>query len=187
MTERRGHWMQTATGKQYWPIDPRPEDVCIEDIAHALGMICRYGGHCLDFYSVAEHSVYVSQLVPQEHALVALLHDAAEAYCCDIPRPLKIDLLGYKEIEERNWRAICDAFALNPELPQCVHDADVAMLFAERKAVMAPTLSPLEDWGMGLKTPINADRIRIFAHMPGRASLMFLNRFHELTKLLEAA
>jgi hypothetical protein len=149
--ERKGAWMQLASGRPYWPIDPRPEDVFIEDIAHALGMICRYGGHCLDFYSVAEHSVHVSHLVPPEHALKALLHDGGEAYCCDIPRPLKKSLAGYAEIEELNWRAICDAFAMTYEMPKCVKDADVAMLFAEQKVLMLP--SPLADWGMGLKTP----------------------------------
>jgi hypothetical protein len=65
----RGDWIQTATGRPFWPIDPRPEDIDIEDIAHALSMLCRFGGHCLRFYSVAEHSVLLSQYVAPEHKL----------------------------------------------------------------------------------------------------------------------
>lgn len=67
--DRRGDWIQTFTGRRFWPLDPRPEDVCIEDIAHALSLKCRFGGHCTRFYSVAEHSVHVSNYVPAEFAL----------------------------------------------------------------------------------------------------------------------
>jgi 5'-nucleotidase len=176
--ERKGNWIQTSSGRPYWPLDPRPEDVCIEDIAHALGMICRYGGHCLDFYSVAEHSVHVSNLVPSQYALAALLHDAPEAYCCDIPRPLKKNLVGYADIEHQNWLAICAAFGLDPALPQCVHEADGAMLFIERDVLLLP--APREDWGQGRVRPAVLPKARIFGHMPGRASRLFLNRFQEL-------
>ena len=69
VSARKGDWMQTYTGRQFWPIDPRANEVHIEDIAHALSMMCRYNGHCRTFYSVAEHSVLVSQHVPPEHAL----------------------------------------------------------------------------------------------------------------------
>jgi len=182
--ERKGNFMQTASGIAYWPLDPRPDEVRIADIAHALGMLCRYGGHCLNFYSVAEHSVHVSHLVPPEHALVALLHDATEAYCQDIVRPLKHSLPGYKEIEQRNWLAICTAFNLDPVLPQCVHDADVAMLFAEQDALMPPS-PPEGDRRMGLTSPIEA-KVNIFGYMPGRASAIFMRRFEELYVTEEA-
>jgi hypothetical protein len=185
MSERKGAWMQTAGGRAYWPLDPRADEVFIDDIAHALGMLCRYGGHCLDFYSVAEHSVHVSHLVPTEHALVALMHDATEAYCCDVPRPLKKGLANYAEIEQLNWLAICDAFAMDPALPECVHEADVAICYAERAALLLP--SPRDDWGMGMKSTMDVSRVRIFGHMPGRASKLFMNRFHELTNVREAA
>jgi uncharacterized protein len=126
----------------------------------------------------------VSQLVPPEHAFVALMHDATEAYCQDIVRPLKQGLPGYKEIEERNWRAICDRFDLAYELPECVHHADIAMLFAEQEALMPP--SPIEgDRRMGLVTPIKT-KVRIFGHMPGRATVLFLKRFNELYQPAEA-
>jgi hypothetical protein len=91
---RLGNWMQTQFGNQFWPLDPRPEDFDIKEIASALGKACRYAGHCFGFYSVAEHSVLVSQIVPPEFALTALMHDATEAYLVDIPRPLKPYLTG---------------------------------------------------------------------------------------------
>ena len=87
--KRVGNWMQTFSGRQFWPMDPKPEDVCILDIANSLGKICRYNGHCKKFYSVAEHSYYVSKYVEPQNALWGLLHDASEAYMCDLIRPLK--------------------------------------------------------------------------------------------------
>src|SRR5262245_27549306 len=103
MSQRIGDWMQTISGRKFWPLDPRPEEVCIEDIGHALSLVCRFGGHCHTFYSVAEHSVRVSLLAEDmakssAHwtdenirmiALSGLLHDAAEAYIGDMVRPLK--------------------------------------------------------------------------------------------------
>src|SRR5438128_12538670 len=84
----RGDWMQTYTGRAFYPLDPRLDDICIEDIAHALSMLCRYGGQCQEFYSVAEHSVLMSYAVNPQHALWALLHDATESYMGDLIRPL---------------------------------------------------------------------------------------------------
>jgi len=82
-------WMETFTGKRVNPLELRPEDVDIVDIAHALSQICRYGGHCHKFYSVAEHCIRVAVKAPDELKLAALLHDAEEAYLGDVIRPLK--------------------------------------------------------------------------------------------------
>ena len=114
MADRKGDWMQTYTGRQFWPLDPRPEEVVIEDIARALSMQCRFAGHCAKFYSVADHSVRVSMLADENStlALAGLLHDAAEAYVVDVPRPLKRFLPGYKEIEREVARAIEKRFGL---------------------------------------------------------------------------
>lgn len=84
--QRRGDWMQTFTGRAYWPCDPLPSDVYIGDIAHALARLCRFNGHVIvPHYSVAEHSVRCSRIVESNLALAALLHDAAEAYVADVP------------------------------------------------------------------------------------------------------
>src|SRR5580692_700756 len=114
----RGDWIQTATGRQFWPMDPRPDEIFIDDIAHALSMLCRFGGHCLRFYSVAEHSVLLSRVAPQKHKLWALLHDASEAYLVDVPRPIKPMLVGYKAAEEKIQRAIAVRFNLHFGIPE---------------------------------------------------------------------
>src|SRR6267378_1608096 len=82
-------WIVTYSGLQFYHLAPTPEMVCIEDIAHALSQTCRWTGHTKFHYSVAQHSIYCSFLVPAEHALAALLHDASEAYLGDMNRPLK--------------------------------------------------------------------------------------------------
>jgi uncharacterized protein len=171
---RKGNWMQTFTGRAYWPIDPRPEDVSIHDIAHALSNLCRYTGHCNKFYSVAEHSVLVSRLVPKEHALIGLMHDATEAYVNDIARPLKPSLQNYQEIEHLNWLAICTRFGLNPELPSVVKDIDTALCLTEKAALMGPAPLP---WGIDLTPP----KIEVTGWSPHVAKRSFLSRFRVLT------
>lgn len=134
--EPSGDWIQTFTGKRFYPADPRPDQIDIEDIARALSRICRFAGHCERFYSVAQHSVYVSGLVPPEHQLCALLHDATEAYLVDIPRPVKNLLTEYRVLEHRAWLAIAKRFDLPPIMPECVKDADNRMLLAEKDQLL---------------------------------------------------
>lgn len=127
LQRRAGDFMQTATGRKFWPMDPRAEEVFVEDIAHALSLQCRYAGHCLRFYSVAEHSVLIARHLRWEGvdvALWALLHDASEAYLVDVPRPVKPYLDGYKAAEAKVMAAVCDRFGLPNEMPAMVHDAD---------------------------------------------------------------
>lgn len=144
--ERHGDWMQTYTGRMFWPMDPRPEEVNIADIAHALSMQCRYAGHCLRFYSVAEHCVLLSQAVAPEHALWALLHDASEAYLVDVPRPVKPFLAGYREAEARVMAVIAGNFGLSAEMPDEVKDADNRILEDERRQNMS---DPPAEWRVG--------------------------------------
>lgn len=127
-SERIGDFMQVYSGRQYWPCDPRADEVHIEDIAHSLSLQCRYAGHCIQFYSVAEHSVHIARWLDKHYgpvtAIHGLLHDATEAYCVDVPRPLKPSLTNYKAIEASNWVAIAKRFHLANELPAAVHEAD---------------------------------------------------------------
>lgn len=136
---RQGDWMQTYSGYQFWPLDPMPEDVHILDIAHALSNQCRFAGHCRTFYSVAQHSVIVSQVVPLHDALWGLLHDAAEAYLVDLPRPLKRHSeMGrlYQAIEGRLVHVICERFGLPTDEPESVRLADDVVLMTEKRDLM---------------------------------------------------
>lgn len=134
--KRAGDWMQTYSGRQFWPLDPRPDEIFIEDIAHALSMQCRFGGHTLHFYSVAEHCVHLAGAVSPPNALWALLHDASEAYLSDIIRPIRPFLAGYKLAEAKLMFAVCLRFGLEPEQPEEISRADNAILVDER-AIMA--------------------------------------------------
>src|SRR5579859_2936777 len=131
MDARKGNWMQTYTGRQAWPIDMRPEDIDINDIAHSLSMQCRYNGHCRRFYSVAEHSYWVSKYVEPENALWGLMHDASEAYVTDVPRPLKPFLTDYEHIEFMAQVAIALKFGLPYPIPANVHHIDNRILLDE--------------------------------------------------------
>lgn len=85
----RGHYMRTYTGKKFYPLDPRAEEMNIVDIAHGLAYQCRFNGQTDGFFSVAEHSVHCSHIGPEDEAMERLMHDAAEAYIGDLVRPVK--------------------------------------------------------------------------------------------------
>lgn len=148
--ERRGDWMQTFSGKQYWPRDPRADEVDIIDIAEALSKQTRYGGHCLKFYSVAEHCVLMAReadrlgCTPGE-CFAAHHHDASEAYLVDVPRPIKSDLIGYFTIEESNMRCIAERFKFEFPLPAIVKSLDNRILLDEQAQNMAP---PPASWNI---------------------------------------
>lgn len=190
MTVRKGDWIQTFTGRQYWPLDPRPEDVDVQDIAHHLSNLCRFTGACKRFYSVAEHSVHVSYLVPVEFALYGLLHDAAEAYCNDIARPVKRSIEGYAEIEALNETAIWEALGcIHPDLHLSVRpllkQADNAILVAEQAALMAPCAHRWrpESIPEDLQRRAHEQLGGILAGwQPERAKWQFLMRYAELTQ-----
>lgn len=176
--ERIGDWMQTFRGRAFWPMDPRADEVHIDDIAHSLAMQCRYAGHTRWHYSVAQHSYYVSHLVPAEHALWGLLHDAAEAYLVDLPRPVKRSPgIGshYVEAERRVMDAICDRFGLPREEPPEVKVADDRVLLAEKRDLMAPAPMPWRETGLR-PMPVPIERLA-----PDQACAMFRDRFRELT------
>lgn len=101
---RKGDYIETFSGIKFWPLDPKPEEIVIRDIAHSLSLVCRFTGHCKFFYSVAQHSIHTSNILRQlglspKAQLRGLLHDASEAYLCDIAAPVKPHLPGYRELE----------------------------------------------------------------------------------------
>jgi hypothetical protein len=183
-------WIQTYTGRKFYPLCPRSQDVCIEDIAHALALECRYTGHCREFFSVAQHSVMVSEMLSGEAAIWGLLHDAAEAYLCDLAKPIKWAF----QVINSNWGGTCSfamaesrillevakAFNLDPMIPECVHGADLRCLEWERRQLMG---APPEEWATakywdGTTTPIEC-------WGPLTAEWKFLCRWNELRKPLD--
>lgn len=145
IVSRKGDWMQTASGKQFWPLDPRVEEIDIGDIAHSLAMQCRYGGHSLRFYSVAEHCVHVARHAPAGLELAALLHDASEAYLSDVIRPIKSHLANYATFESRLEQVIADRFGIAWPIPAEVKRLDTAILADERDQNMNPPPVPWHD------------------------------------------
>jgi len=170
-----GDWILTFTGRRFYPMAPKAEDVDIIDIAHALSMLCRYAGHSKFFYSVGEHSLWVSHAVPAEHAFFGLMHDAAEAYVCDLPRPLKYALPEYRAAETRVWAAIVEKFGLPLETPPEVKLVDSRMLLTERP-VLFDNPQPWPQYAH--LTPI--DR-KIVCAPPHVVFDSFMRRFHGLT------
>lgn len=139
-------WIQTYSGIQFWPLNPRQEDVRLEDIAHALSLMCRFNGHCRRFYSVAQHSVLVSSEMKKQgfegNVLVAaLFHDAAEAYLPDICRPIKGAWKEFKSIESKLLSVIYEAFNIDcPTFSECkaIKGCDNVLLATEARDLLGP-------------------------------------------------
>lgn len=187
---RKTSWFTLASGRRFRPFDPRPEDIEIEDIAIALSNICRFSGHCHRFYSVAEHSVHCSEVVPPEFAFAALMHDTTEAYVGDMIRPIKKFDPIFSDIEEGVWNAICQKYRLPLELPSIVKWADDAVLKAEARDLLSPFGEPKFDQIVA-EAP---EGLHIFSLDRGiepwssnEAHSRFLQRFYELYPLHEAS
>lgn len=169
-------WIQTYTSKRFDLLDPKPAMIDVLDIAHALSNLCRFNGHITRFYSVAQHSVLVSNLVGPEHALCALLHDATEAYVGDMTRPLKQLMPRFSEIEAGVWLAIAERFGLPQTLPPAVKHADNIALVTERRDLLKPCE---HRWDAALEAvPPHPTPIR--AMDPGPARNAFIDRFARL-------
>jgi len=168
--------IETFTGRLINPLDPDPDDIFIEDIAHSLSLQCRFNGHCANFYSVAEHSVHAAKLAeilfPEKPkiAYFALLHDASEAYLCDIPRPIKSSFTHYLEWEKALSDIIFRKFA--KKLPSSEDDemilkVDNIMLATESFHL---TASKGEKWGLSEQPNSN---ISLFYWSPEEAEIHF--------------
>lgn len=178
-------WMQTYTGVQFCPLKCEASDVVPEDIAHALSMVCRFNGHVKEFYSVAQHSLHVMELVPDDEKLIALLHDAPEAYLFDAVSPVKSSLgASYRAVERLIWQAVCERFSLpfgvgsdgRIVLPDSVREADLNMLATEKVYLMADYG---HDWGEPIDSaPMVMPCIRPFK--PDEAKFLFLTELHDL-------
>jgi hypothetical protein len=149
--------MTTFTGKIFNFIEPDPGSICIEDIAHALSLECRFQNQSKVHYSVAQHSIIVSRLVlgapapiGMSHTMlrrIALMHDAAEAYLGDVCKPLKRLLPDYQVIEDRVQKAIFRHFRLPKEVPPVIKLWDAKLLANEWIQFMGP------DWHDAMYPP----------------------------------
>ncbi|MEQ1967389.1 HD family hydrolase [Xenorhabdus nematophila] len=174
-------YIATRTGRHLNYSHVTSADIDIQDIAQGLANECRFNGQIQNFYSVAQHSVYVSQLVPPEYALEGLLHDATEAYCKDVPSPLKCLLPTYQIIERNIDIAVRRKFGLPIGLSQAVKHADLVMLATERRDLDVDVAG--KPWP--ILTGITAsDDIAIMPLTPPQALSAFMNRYHELTEAL---
>lgn len=178
-SSRVGDCSQTASGRQAWPLDMREEDVFIDDIAHHLALQNRFGGATREPYSVAQHSVLVSWIVPEEDQRDGLGHDMHEAYFPDVIRPIKRSPgIGpaYTTVEEPLARCVRRRFGLRDVEPQSVLDADrVVVLLAEARDLMTPPPVPWRETG---ELRAHPGRIRAWGWRKSRR--LFLARFYEL-------
>ncbi|MEJ8326065.1 HD family hydrolase [Kosakonia sacchari] len=176
-------FIQTYTGKKFDYLAATAGDIDIKDIANALSNICRFAGHLPEFYSVAQHSVLCSQLVPVEYAFEDLMHDAAEAYVQDIPAPLKSLLPDYRRMETMVDDLIRNKFGLPLEHSQVVKYADLTMLATERRDL---EIDDGTHWTVLEGIPAS-DLIQVNPLRPGQAFGLFMNRFNELQEIRKCA
>ena len=134
-----GDWYISFSGAELSAENPDPASIRLEDISHHLSMICRFGGACPVFYSVASHSMYVADLLPDELKVEGLLHDATEAYVGDMVKCIKRQCPDYQRLEHIWELAIRDRFGLptrpSAEVKAEIKRADIAALLAERRDV----------------------------------------------------
>lgn len=155
--------IRTFTGKSFDLKIMHPDSICIEDIAHALSNTARFGGHLPKLYTVAQHSVMVSDLVIPSLALTGFLHDATEAYIGDMPSPFKKMMPEFKEIENKLMQVIALKYNLMYPFDEMIKEADRYALRLEMEAFMYDTRA-MKCW------------------YPEEAKERFLNKFNELNK-----
>ena len=174
-----GGVIQVFSGGMFHVLDPRPEEICIEDIAHGLSMLCRFTGQVRKFYSVAQHSVYVSQYCDPADAMWGLLHDSSENYIADVSRPAKSlpEMAAYKTIESRIMDAVMWQFGLSTEEPASVKRADILLCDIEARDLMSPAGMKWSWSGAAIgDCPLKITR----GWSPEEAEERFMERYKEL-------
>lgn len=155
--------IRTVSGLVVDVLNPEVEQIQIEDIAHSLSHLCRFGGHVPKFYSVAQHSYLCARMATVEHQLAALLHDASEAYLVDVPSPIKPVLKNYQVLEDHLMVVIARRFGFKYPLDESVHEIDKIMLNQEwEELIMQKGASRFNTWS------------------PEFAKHMFLDMFYEI-------
>lgn len=186
-------YITTFTGIQFHLDRPTREMITLDDIAHHLSMICHWNGACRKFFSVAQHSLLVSKIVPPELAKWGLMHDAAEAYIGDVSRPLKYMIseenkdsaANYKNLEMHILRLVADEFGLEWPMPVELKTYDNQILELERSFLMHATTRLSDSNGDGAVYDIRGveekiPSVYIVPMLPEIAELSFLSRFRKL-------
>ena len=178
--DQRGAFITTYSGVKFFVEDANIQDVPIEDIAHALSMNCRFNGHLSQFYSVAQHSVIVSYLVPDRMRLTALMHDVSEAFVPDMPRPFKKFITGFEEYEDKIQRAVSEHYGTQYPLPDEVNHVDKNIVRDEATHLYS---SP-PDW-IEFYESVAAHEGWFRYYSPADARQLFLDRFYYLRAINE--
>ncbi len=178
MTIQLYHGIALLSGSMFDYNNPEGSEVEIEDIATALSNVCRFAGHVNYFYSVAQHVVNCSLIVPPQHAFTALMHDTAEAFTNDLPTPLKAAFPVFKELETRIETAMSKRFGFEYPLPPEVKLADTQMLKIEKEKVK----KDFTEWDIltGIETDDLLQYVDVRPMTPHRAKHKFLERYYEL-------
>lgn len=137
-------YITTYTGRHFEPTNPDPMLIHIEDIAHALSLICRGNGHVKTFWSVGQHCIgcakeAAARGLSARLVLACLLHDASECYMSDIPRPFKIDLPEYRKREDQLLALIYTKFLGSPlteDESRQLSEIDDAMLWYDLEILL---------------------------------------------------
>lgn len=166
-------WMDTFTGKRFYPLDPNPDDICIEDIAHHLSNECRYGGACRFNYTVGQHCILGAKFVSEANRLPFLLHDASEAYLKDLLRGLKTQMPVYVEAEDKLQAIIYKKFGvLNVDYNE-IKRVDYGMMATEVRVLMVNQ----DGWNRP-EPPLDVIIVR-WSHET--VERVFLEMFHDYT------
>lgn len=192
-------WMLTATGAQFHLLHADPASISVLDIAAALAKINRFNGHTSRPYSVAEHSLYVCQVMEREHGITnptalmcGLMHDAHEAYTSDMPSPAKqaINMLtggGWRRFEDGVQAQVLERFHLRSAMrawQHAVHRADLVLLATERRDLLPPA-GPAWEVLAGVPT---SREIKLTDDKDGMGWVewrdLFLERFAELREAI---
>ena len=171
-------YVSTFCGNRFYPLVPHIDQVDIEDIAHGLAYQCRFNGQTREFYSVAQHSLAVAELVAPHQRMAALLHDAAEAYLGDMVKPLKVLLPAFAVLEERVTDIIARAFEIDFSDYAPIKRADLIALATEKRDLMPHSA---ERWAY--LDDIVALPELIVPMSPGEAKTRFLETFARLSAL----
>jgi len=176
-------WITTFTDRKFHLHGDDPDDIDMVDIAHALSNQCRFTGHVRRFYSVAQHSCLVADIVRLtggtfEEGRSALLHDASEAYLSDLAAPFKRQVTGYKEVELKIEARIEAKYNLVGKT-DVVKKADWLALFVEAENLINADPTQWVGWDEHGEEAL-ALRIEIIAQLPYSAENQFLDYAKEL-------